>query len=213
MNKPMLIIITNNQALEKEADAINALFENGLTHLHLRKKTWFKKELAEFIESINTKWYKNIVLHTHPQLVFDYDLRGFHFNKSQPYNEQLAEKLKVSGKTLSASSHSICDMSEYSLEVDYQLVSPIFSSNSKQNESKVMDHTKLKNYLVLKPKSKFIALSGIEPDNITNALNLGFDGVAVLGFLWNEFEIDKNTNKLIDRFLVLKNVLSKKTVI
>jgi len=210
MNKPVLIILTNNQALEKEAEAIDALFENGLDYLHLRKKTWFKKKLIALIESINSKWYGNIVLHTHPQLVFEYDLKGFHFNKSQPYNEQLAEQLKTAGKTISVSSHSICDMSEFSLEVDYQLVSPIFSSNSKQNEKDLMNHTKLKNYLVLKPGSKFIALSGISPKNISTALNLGFDGVAVLGYLWNDFEKDQNINKLVERFLSLQNALNKK---
>lgn len=213
MNKSMLIILTANTAIENEADAINALFENGLNYLHLRKKTWFKNELIAFIENIASKWYKNIVLHTHPQLVFEYDLKGFHFNKSQPYNEQLAKKIKATGKTLSASSHSICDMSEFSLEVDYQLVSPIFSSNSKNNESEVMDHTKLKNYLVLKPKSKFIALSGIEPNNIIDALNLGFDGVAVLSYIWNDFEKDKKMDNLIDRFLSLQNALNKKAAI
>jgi len=204
----LLIVLTANEKLINEEQAINALFKNGLQHLHLRKKTWFKKELNQLIETIDPNWYSKIILHTHPQLVFDFDLRGFHFNRSYPYNEQMAEGLKEAGKTLSVSSHSICDMSEYSLEVDYQFVSPIHPSNSKQNADKLMDHSKLKNYLVLKPKSKFIALSGIEPGNIAATLNLGFDGVAVLGYLWNDFEKDKNIDSLVKRFTDLQNVLN-----
>lgn len=204
----LLFVLTSNNKLANENLVINALFKNGLQHLHLRKKTWFKKELINFIETINPKWHSKIVLHTHPQLVFNFDLKGFHFNKSYPYNEQMALQLKEAGKTLSVSSHSICDMSEYSLEVDYQFVSPIYPSSSKQNANKLMDHTKLKNYLVLKPKSKFIALSGIVPNNIANTFNLGFDGVAVLGYLWNDFEKDKNINNLIERFIKLQNALN-----
>lgn len=213
MKENKLIILTANEANEKEADAINALFENGLQYLHLRKKVWFKKELSTFIESIEKKWHQNIVLHTNPQLVFDYNLGGFHFNQSFPYNIKMAEKLKQAEKTISVSSHSICDMSEYSLEVDYQFVSPIFAANSKQNGSQIMDHTKLKNYLVLKPGSRFIALSGIAPNNVLDALNIGFDGVAVLGYIWNDFEGDNNISNLIDRWLKLKNALLKSTEI
>ena len=210
MNKPKLIIITTNDILKNEADAIAQLFENGLEALHLRKKTFFKNELSELIESIDKKWHNNIVLHTHPQLVLAYNLKGFHFNKSYPYNEQMAEALKQAKKTLSVSSHSICDMSEYSLDVDYQFVSPIFASNSKQNANDIIDHTKLKNYLMLKPGSQFIALSGIAPDNISTVINLGFDGVAVLGYLWNDFEEDQNIDNLIKRFLKLQNAINLK---
>lgn len=206
----MLAILTANEAIENEVEAIQALLENGLEFLHLRKKKYFKNELKNFIESIDKKWYNKIVLHTHPQLVLNYDLKGFHFNRSYPYNEKMVQQLKAENKTLSVSSHSICDMSEYSLEVDYQFVSPIFPSNSKENEADLMDHTKLKNYLVLKPGSKFIALSGIDISNIDKALELGFDGVAVLGYAWNDFKKDQNISNLVNKFLALQNAFHKK---
>ena len=200
-----LYIISSNNIIENEAKAINALFDNGMTHFHLRKKTWMKNEVSELIDSINTKHHSKIVLHSQFDLIFHYDLAGFHFNSSFPYQEELAIKLRKAEKSVSVSSHNICDMGEYELESDYQFVSPIFPSISKPDYTEVFDHQKLKNYFVLKPKSKFIALGGIEPDKIELVKQMNFDGFAVMGFLWQQYEIDSNIYSLIDRFNKLKS--------
>lgn len=188
-------------AIHEEAQQINALFDAGMMHFHLRKKTWFKKEIIELLNEIDSRHHRKIILHSQPDLVDEFDLAGFHFNKDFPYQEKWAKTLKSSAKTISVSSHSICDMGEYELEVDYQFVSPVFPSISKENHSDIIERKKLSDYLLLKPKSRFIALSGIEPDNVSEILELGFDGVASIGFIWQK----DSSNTTVDNFTSLMN--------
>ncbi len=199
-----IIVVSHPNKIVGEIEAIDQLFQASLSCFHLRKKTWFKHDLIQFIENIEETYHAKIMLHSHPSLVFEYDLKGFHFNKNYPYQEKLAEQLKEAGKTISIASHSICDMGEYELEVDYQLVSPVFPSISKPAVTQTLDHKKLSDYLLLKPKSKFFALGGIDESNINKAKTLGFDGAATLGYLWNDFEKNVNQNELIERFNRLK---------
>jgi len=180
----LYVVSAPDKEVESEAEKINALFKAGMQHFHLRKKTWFKKELSTLIENIDEQHYSKIVLHSQLDLVEEFDLAGFHFNKDFPYQEKWAEQLRKNGKTLSVSSHSICDMGDYELEVDYQFVSPVFPSISKSDVTETIEHEKIANYLLLKPKSKFIALGGIHPENMSEALDMGFDGIASLGYIW-----------------------------
>jgi len=204
-----LIVISHPEKINNELLAIDQLFKLNLQRFHLRKKTWFEYELAEFIEKIDEAHYSKIVLHSHPKLVFQYNLGGFHFNKDFPYQNVMAEKLKRSGKSISISSHSICDMGEYELDVDYQFVSPIFLSISKPEISAGFDYEKLRKYLLLKPKSKFIALGGINTENILKTKNIGFDGAATLGFLWSNFEKEDSVSNLSERFIKLNACLEE----
>jgi len=199
-----IIVISHPTYIKNEIEALERLCKEGLSYFHLRKKTWFKEDLEQWIQQLDEGCYKNVVLHNHPQLVFDYNLKGFHFNSSHPYQEKLARQLQETGKTISIAAHSICDMGEYELEVDYQLVSPVFPSISKPDLIETLDHKKLKDYLLLKPKSKFMALGGIDGDNIQQAKALGFDGAASLGYLWKDFEKNGAVNELLQRYHQLK---------
>jgi len=62
--------------------------------------------------------------------------------------------------------------------------------------------------LLLKPKSKFIALGGVDERTIHLTKNLGFDGAATLGYLWNEFEKNAAIDELIKRFTCLKLIMN-----
>jgi len=195
-----IYIISSNQAVKDESQVINLLFQNGMQHFHLRKKTWMKNEVKQLIENIDSAYHNRIVLHHHPQLVFDFDLAGFHFNSAYPYQEEMVNKLRSNNKSVSVSSHSICDIGEYELEADYQFVSPIFPSISKPNVVETFNHQKLKTYFALKPKSKFIALGGIEPNKIETVKELKFDGAAILGYLWKAYETNENKEILVEKF-------------
>ena len=49
-----------------------------------------------------------------------------------------------------------------------------------------------------------MALGGIDEKTISRAKALGFNGAATLGYLWNNFEKNRNTNELNKRFNKLK---------
>ena len=54
---------------------------------------------------------------------------------------------------------------------------------------------------------KVIALGGITPDNISKIKEYGFGGVAVLGFIWEEYLIDNNIDNLLSRYNLICNNL------
>lgn len=203
-----IIVISHPSQIQNEIEAVELLCKQGLSYFHLRKKTWFKEELEQWIQQIDEYCYEKLVLHSHPQLVLDYNLKGFHFNSSYPHQEKLTQQLQEAGKTISIAAHSICDMGEYELEVDYQLVSPVFPSISKPDLTETLNHKKLKDYLLLKPKSKFMALGGIDGDNIQQAKALGFDGAATLGYLWKDYEKNAAVDELLKRYHHLKSIVN-----
>jgi len=119
-----IVVISHPTQIQNELEAIKHLCNAGLNYFHIRKKTWFKQALENWLQQMDENCYDKLVLHSHPQLVFDYNLKGFHFNSSYPYQQKLAQQLEEAGKTISIAAHSICDMGEYELDVHYQLVSP-----------------------------------------------------------------------------------------
>ncbi len=69
---------------------------------------------------------------------------------------------------------------------DRLLVSPVFPSISKPGHAPDarMNHDRLKAALVLPRRAEVIALGGIDASRIAACRELGFDGVAVLGAIW-----------------------------
>ena len=81
---------------------------------------------------------------------------------------------------------------------DYIFLSPVFDSiskNSHKSSFKKGDITQ-----VLKSsKLKIYALGGINPETAEKAFRMGFDGIAVLGYIWEAKQIP------VDAFLKIKD--------
>ncbi len=90
--------------------------------------------------------------------------------------------LKENGYSLSTSIHDINAYNNLHIAFDYTFYSPVFDSISKQ-DYKAMDKTHL-NVSAIKKDIKLIALGGVHEGNCLEALNYGFDGVALLGAVW-----------------------------
>lgn len=193
----MLIIISSEKEVKEEAKKINKLFKNDLLQLNLRKKTLSKDELISLLKQIDKIYYSRIVLHQHIDLVFEYDLKGFHFNRDFPFSKEYGEKLKENSKKIGISAHQICDLAEFEPIADYQFISPLYDSISKQDYKAAVDYTALQNYLNKMPKCKIIGLGGITDKNTFQSLKLGLFGIASLGYIWeNEANYLKNYFKL-----------------
>ena len=78
-----IIIVSNPNAVEKEANTINALFDEGLELFHIRKPDSSENELIELIEKINTQHQSKIVLHQYHQLVERFKTNRIHFPESE----------------------------------------------------------------------------------------------------------------------------------
>ncbi len=191
------IVICYPTKLEKEVEAINALFEAGLEILHVRKPAYSADEMAAFIESIDTKYHNRLVVHSHLAMVEPKGLRGVHFTS---YNRHLIDDYSNKALPKSISVHSMSEVINLSESFDYALLSPVFESISKEGYGPAIDQAILKKFLAKIHDVKVLALGGIDHKNVDVAKELGFDGVALHGHLWAQFETDGDIEGVVQRF-------------
>jgi thiamine-phosphate pyrophosphorylase len=182
-NYTMKIIITNPTALKNEAELINTLFDNGLELLHVRKPEYSSQELVLLLQEINPIHYSKIALHSCHFLAKSFGINRLHYNETS--RKQLTDadfkEFKNDGLILSTSIHSVEDYNLLSDHFSYAFLSPVFDSISKADyEAKQFDLSLRK-----KTSTKLIALGGITENNCTKAFEMGFDGVAMMGSVWN----------------------------
>lgn len=193
-----LIVITTEHLFNDEAYAINALFENGLEKLHLRKPFSTVSELSGLIRQIDPCFYKHIVLHDQFILADSFGLGGVHINRRNP------EVPDFGNFSISRSCHSFEELKEISM-CNYVFLSPVFDSVSKQGYKRAYTNVQLlearKNGII---NQSVIALGGITPELLPAVSNYGFGGIAVLGWLWKDYEKTHDLAGLIDRFTNLK---------
>ncbi|MDR0574602.1 MAG: thiamine phosphate synthase [Tannerella sp.] len=224
-----VIVITAENFLERETDALHLLFENGLKVLHLRKPRASQNEMKAFIEQLKAEFYPRIVLHDYYDLTELFDLKGIHLNCRN--QEAFFKKIDAdgivglpSGRPVSESNNAIendcfflkgrlsTSRSCHSLEevaesrfFDYLFLSPVFDSISKAGYKQgfmpeQLAEAKKKKII----DEKVIALGGITAENLPLVRNYGFGGIAVLGALWSGFERNNDMNELLKRFNELK---------
>ncbi len=198
-----LIVITDFDNVENEHFIINEMFRIGLCNLHLRKPNFSLEEIKNWIEKIEPTYRKYItVWHRHFSALQQYGVYNIHF----PEQDRIAltkqtdfDTLKKQGvHQISTSIHQAKEYYNLDKAFDYTFISPMFNSISKQGY-KAIDKDEL-TIVHSKKNTKIIALGGIDRSNCNTALNMGLDGVAVLGAIW------KNSNPL-NAFIEIKNEL------
>ncbi|WP_430814990.1 thiamine phosphate synthase [Carboxylicivirga sp. RSCT41] len=191
------IVICYPTKLDKEVEAINAMFEAGLEVLHVRKPAYSEADMVAFINSIDAKYHNKIALHSNLHLVELKGLRGVHFTS---YNRHLIDDYSDKALPKSISVHSMSELINLSESFNYALLSPVFESISKEGYGPAIDQSVLKNYLKKNHEVPVLALGGIDHKNVDVAKELGFDGVALHGHLWAQFEKDGDINGVVERF-------------
>jgi len=201
-----------------EIHVLNLLFCNGLTTFHLRKdlncehlgrkETYTEEKIRSYIESIPKYFRDRIIIHSHFHLVEEYGLKGAHFTKKYTYETFLKEKelnekdnpLKYVGFSV----HSTNEVLQNANLYDYLFLSPIFDSISNIGYNSKFSLTKLKSFLQeenLKPE--VIALGGMNNTKVTKVKDLGFNGLALLGYIWSEFDEDQDIIGAVNRFKII----------
>ncbi|MEI8137177.1 MAG: thiamine phosphate synthase [Bacteroidota bacterium] len=179
----MLILISNPTPVTKEAFLINQLFDEGLAIFHLRKPDSSTQELVLLLQEINPIHYSKIALHSHHYLAKSFGINRQHYTEAglKQVSEVNLSEQKLENK-LSTSVHSILDFKKIPDYFDYAFLSPVFNSISKPNyTAQEFDLTDIDK----KSTTKLIALGGINETNCHMALDMGFDGIALLGSIWN----------------------------
>jgi thiamine-phosphate pyrophosphorylase len=179
-----VIVIANPAMIDNESNTINQLFESGLDIFHLRKNSCTRAYSKQLISEIDEVYHDRIALHHYHELTDDFGIKRLHYKEA--HRKQLQEAkatLNFKDTVLSTSIHQLQDINNLK-GFDYTFFGPVFNSISKPGYTGVLDQDfKLPQRL---NHTKLIALGGIDAENIEALSLMGFDGVAVLGFIWND---------------------------
>ena len=190
-----LILISSEGQNEQEHVLLNSFFEEGLETFHLRKPRWTLSETRAYLERIPTEYHNRIVVHDHYRLATETDLRGIHRTAR---NEVSWSDVKEMDVQKSTSCHGLRELADVDSSFTYAFLSPVFDSISKQGYKQAFEHTELETFLNTQECVDTIALGGVHPENILQCSKMGFNGVAVLGAIWNDenpLEAYRNLNK------------------
>ncbi len=179
----MIVLIAPEKDVLNEIETVQRLFQEGLQCYHLRKPHKNHEEHVQYLSLIDEKYHNRIVVHYFHKLVNTHNLKGIHFQE-QKRREALENGnryflgLDMVGKTISSSFHEPEELSNNEFEFDYNLLSPVFSSISKEGY-------KGRGFNVNHIDKTIIGMGGINVDTISETIALGFDGIGILGGVWN----------------------------
>jgi thiamine-phosphate pyrophosphorylase len=195
----MLIVISCPTAVADEAGIINALFDEGLKILHLRKPGIEIDELNTLLRKIKPQYLHRIALHQHHAVACDFGIKRLHFTETlrKGSNEEELLHLINEKNILSTSSHQTMEYQNLSACFEYTFYGPVFNSISKQGYSSTLPDDFIFPVELNHPRP--IAIGGIDVSNFKKALDMQFDGVAVLGTIW------QNIDESIQKFKILQS--------
>ncbi|MBI2283059.1 MAG: thiamine phosphate synthase [Bacteroidetes bacterium] len=178
----MLIVVSDAAFHKNEPALLNEMFDQGLEFFHLRKPSAPASALQHLIEKIKPQHISKIALHSHHQLANIFRMNRLHYTevKRKKSNPMEWQALKESGCHLSTSVHQIQEAAKLPGSFDYAFLGPVFDSISKQGYSSTIS----KKIKMPKNKTKLIAIGGINEINLKLSFEMGFDGIAILGAIW-----------------------------
>jgi len=195
-----LIVISPEAEDAREHVVLAELFSAGLTHYHLRKPAWSRAQLAAWLQPLPDALHARIVLHTHHDLAAEFAVGGLHHRDqpSQPKCHQIGDTLRSSVLLRSRAVHTLSSLRNSLDDYDRLLVSPVFNSISKPGHGPSAEFVfaDLKALLSLPRRAEVVALGGIDADRIPTCRDYGFDGVAVLGAVWQSADPVRAFNQL-----------------
>jgi len=179
----MIVLIAPEKDIPNEIELLHQLFQQGLAYFHLRKPLKDYQEHYDYLNAIDTKYHNRIVVHFFHELINEYDLKGVHFQEQKRIDHidnpgQYFKSLDMYGKTISSSFHDPKVLEDCEFEFDYHLLSPVFSSISKQGYEG-------KGFNVNQSEKLIVGMGGITDKTVQQTLKLGFKGIGVLGGVWN----------------------------
>ena len=190
-----LIVITSPEFLPGETELMQAMLEEGLDRIHLRKPGCTAAELAALIERFPAPFRPRITLHDHFPLQRTYGLGGVHLNGRNP---DLPDGYRG---TVSRSCHSLEEVATHRTATDYLFLSPVFDSISKQGYRSAFPPAALREAAAAGIiDEKVLALGGVSEANLPEVRDYGFGGAALLGDIWARFRSPADTAEVLRHF-------------
>jgi thiamine-phosphate pyrophosphorylase len=183
----LLSVISPEDFSADEPDILAALFAAGLERYHVRKPRATAHELERWLRNLPREWRARLVLHSHHHLVDTLGLHGRHWGE----RGCAPVATTVNSWTLtSRACHDLPGLRQALGRDDIVLLSPVFASISKPGHAPDgrIPHDVLRTILISRStvarRTRVFALGGVTIDRIHTCCELGFDGVAVLGAVW-----------------------------
>jgi thiamine-phosphate pyrophosphorylase len=191
--------MTPENDVPDETAAIDLLAATSVTGIHLRKPTKSKEELATYLKQLQDSTLSKIILHSHPELARDFSIKGVQINRYLTMIQMLNSK--ISPNYLSYSAHSLADLRFYASQVHQICLSPIFESISKKgHRNPELKHNEIKKYLTYYAgRAKIFALGGVCEENIPAIKEMKFQGLILMGTLWEKYKDVNDASTLVKR--------------
>ena len=184
-----LVVISPESDEPREHAVVAALFAAGLERYHVRKPRWSREKLVTWLQAIAPGHRSRMVLHQHHELAEAIGLLGIHCKDSSTRSE--LDLAQTPGFT-SRSCHDLTTLDAAFGRFDAVFFSPVFPSISKPGYRPTVALTAVADRLHRRTnqerRTEVIALGGVTASNASSCAELGFDGVAVLGALWQAEE-------------------------
>jgi thiamine-phosphate pyrophosphorylase len=189
----MKILLSNTDSFSDEIQLIKFFLKDKNNLFHLRRYDYDEDQVVQFLDTFSLDERNQIVLNHHHFLASEFGINRLHFSENDriEIGDEKLEKLHALGFVLSTSVHSVVDLQKLNSVFEYAFLSPVFDSISKDNYKAVSF-----DLVDVRKDIKLIALGGITVDNFKEAFDLGFDGVAFLGGVWNQENPDKIVRNL-----------------
>ena len=180
-----LIAISWPTFFDGEARIINALFEQGLPLLHIRKPDANEADVERLVMRINPEFHDRLTIHYFADLAARLEVGGYHLSSGHaPAPEDW------DGRIIS-SCHTLAEVQPMLRSVDYVFLSPILDSISKHGYKAGFGTDEL---LTAHDRGvidrRVVALGGITPEAMGYVSEMGFGGAAVLGGLWGDLRYE-----------------------
>jgi thiamine-phosphate pyrophosphorylase len=179
----------------REGVVLAALFSAGLERYHVRKPVWSAVRLEAWLRAIPVEWYPRLVLHQHHHLVTTLGLGGRHW-RDMPGDAGASAAVAPGdgqagyGVLTSRSCHDLATLRASLERYDSIFFGPVFPSVSKPGygpKGNIPPHELTSLFAGrtdAQRRATVLALGGITAETAAQAIALGFDGVAVLGAVW-----------------------------
>jgi thiamine-phosphate pyrophosphorylase len=192
-----LIVISSPSPVSGEARLINQLFQAGMQRFHLRKPDSDYATIRKLLSEIGSSFQERIALHQFQEIAPDFGIKRLHYpeaaRRATPL--QTLQKQREAGFTLSTSIHQVSSFKGLQ-HFDYTFYGPVFDSISKTGYTGKVPEDFI--WSKADQQTRVIALGGVDARNLGKLRQRGFDGVAVLGTLWND------PQHAVERFKQLK---------
>lgn len=175
-----LIVIARPTFFKEECHLVNQLFEAGLNVFHLRKPVADEAAHRKFMDGILPEYHPRIALHHFHMLAKDYNTKRIHHTES--FRKELNSGKLSENNAYSTSIHHLGDREQIA-QYDYSFFGPVFNSFSKPGYQGVIRPGFRLEKQAATPK--IIALGGIGLAEIDQVKEMNFDGLALLGSIWN----------------------------